>query len=848
MWRDRARRRRVYSDSSNTTQAKKIAKIAKFGFIGVILLVLGSLLLIPIFAISLPSPDKVVRHEGFSTKIYDRNGKVLYDIFSDERRSPVKIADVPEYLKKGTIAIEDKNFYEHEGFDILGTIRGLSRVITRGRAQGGSTLTQQLVKNVLLTSDRNIFRKLQEFILATQIENKYTKDEIMQMYFNETPYGGNAIGVETAAETYFGKNVSELNLVESAFLAGLPQRPTAYSPYSSTPKAYIARTTDVLRRMREDGHITKQQEEEAKNQLPGMQFQAKGANFKAPHFVQYVQKILEERYGAAFVENGGLQVTTTLDLELQEEAQKIVAEEIEKVANAYHITNGAAITFNPETGEILSMVGSKDFNADDYDGQVNVTTSLRQPGSSIKPITYVAAFKEGFTPATLLMDVPTVFPGSASQPEYKPVNYDGKFRGPVQMRYALGNSLNIAAVKTLARVGVKDMLTTAYDLGITSLEPTKENLSRLGLSVTLGGGEVRLLELTNAYGAFVNGGFKAEPIAILEVKDKDGKVLEKKDPKKGQRVISEEDAFLIADILSDNNARKETFGTNSAINIAGRQVAVKTGTTNDRRDNWTIGGTPQEVTGVWVGNNDNSEMKALVSGVSGAAPIWRRITLQALKGKPNVKFAQPNGVVTASVDIISGFREHDGYPSRTEYFKKGTEPNGADPIHTKLKICKNDGKLATPADISGGNYDEKEFFVFKEEDPFDPPNRWQEGILSWLTTQSDSRYHPPTDYCGTANPVNVDFQSPRDQDSNLPNQFTIKVKADSTSEVTLLTLEIDGVNVRSFDALPYSYDADLETGVHTIAAVAKDSNGNQSDRVITIGVGVEWNASATPTP
>ncbi|MEK7526301.1 MAG: PBP1A family penicillin-binding protein, partial [Patescibacteria group bacterium] len=713
MWRDRARRRRVYSDSSNTTQAKKIAKIAKFGFIGVILLVLGSLLLIPIFAISLPSPDKVVRHEGFSTKIYDRNGKVLYDIFSDERRSPVKIADVPEYLKKGTIAIEDKNFYEHEGFDILGTIRGLSRVITRGRAQGGSTLTQQLVKNVLLTSDRNIFRKLQEFILATQIENKYTKDEIMQMYFNETPYGGNAIGVETAAETYFGKNVSELNLVESAFLAGLPQRPTAYSPYSSTPKAYIARTTDVLRRMREDGHITKQQEEEAKNQLPGMQFQAKGANFKAPHFVQYVQKILEERYGAAFVENGGLQVTTTLDLELQEEAQKIVAEEIEKVANAYHITNGAAITFNPETGEILSMVGSKDFNADDYDGQVNVTTSLRQPGSSIKPITYVAAFKEGFTPATLLMDVPTVFPGSASQPEYKPVNYDGKFRGPVQMRYALGNSLNIAAVKTLARVGVKDMLTTAYDLGITSLEPTKENLSRLGLSVTLGGGEVRLLELTNAYGAFVNGGFKAEPIAILEVKDKDGKVLEKKDPKKGQRVISEEDAFLIADILSDNNARKETFGTNSAINIAGRQVAVKTGTTNDRRDNWTIGGTPQEVTGVWVGNNDNSEMKALVSGVSGAAPIWRRITLQALKGKPNVKFAQPNGVVTASVDIISGFREHDGYPSRTEYFKKGTEPNGADPIHTKLKICKNDGKLATPADISGGNYDEKEFFVFK---------------------------------------------------------------------------------------------------------------------------------------
>ncbi|MBX4205822.1 hypothetical protein KW795_01350, partial [Candidatus Microgenomates bacterium] len=397
-----------------------------------------------------------------------------------------------------------------------------------------------------------------------------------------------------------------------------------------------------------------------------------------------------------------------------------------------------------------------------------------------------------------------------------------------------------------ARVGVKDMLTTAYNLGITSLEPTKETLSRVGLSVTLGGGEVKLLELTNAYNAFMNAGHKTEPIAILEVKDKDGKVLEKNDPKKGKKVISEENAFIIANILSDNNARTGTFGPNSLLNIA--NVAVKTGTTNDKRDNWAIGGNANEVTGVWVGNNDNSEMKQVASGVSGASPIWRKITIESLKGKPQVKFEAPAGITTVTVDTISGFKEHDGFASRSEYFKKGTEPQGVDLFHQKLKVCKSDGKLATPSDVASGNYDEKEFFTFKEEDPFAPPNRWQEGILSWMATQSDSRYHPPTDYCGTKNPLNVEFDNPHDRDSNLPTSFTIKIRADSTSEITTMSLELDGKNVRNFDALPYTYEANLTKGVHTIRAIAKDTNGNQSDRTITIGVQVEWNASPSPLP
>src|SRR5258708_7649188 len=378
------------------------------------------------------------------------------------------------------------------------------------------------------------------------------------MYLNEGPYGGKGWGVEAASETYFGKKVSDLNLVESAFIAGLPQSPSYYSPYSGNSKTYVGRTQEVLRRMKEDSYITTSQEKVADDQIQNLQFVGAGGNFEAPHFVQYVQKILEDKYGAQAVEGGGLKVTTAIDLDLQNKAQMVVADEIGKVTDL-HITNGAAVVINPETGEILAMVGSKDFNAKDYDGQVNVTTSLRQPGSAIKPFTYITAFKKGYTAATMLMDVPTTFPGGAANPDYKPVNYDGKYRGPMQLRFGLANSINIIAVKTLALVGIKDVLSTAYDAGITTLAPTQENLNRLGLSMTLGGGEVKLLDLTDAYSIFMNGGSRVDPISILKVEDKDGHVLEENKPQKGKRVVSAEQAFLIADILSDNNARKEIF-------------------------------------------------------------------------------------------------------------------------------------------------------------------------------------------------------------------------------------------------------------------------------------------------
>ena len=498
----------------------------------------------------------------------------------------------------------------------------------------------------------------------------------------------------------------------------------------------------------------------------------------------------------------------------------------------------------------MAMVGSKDFSASDYDGQVNVTLSLRQPGSSIKPFTYVTALKKGYNASTLLLDVPTKFYGGEGQPDYEPVNYDGKFRGPIQLRYALANSVNVPAVKMLAMVGIKDVLTTATDMGLTTLQPTKETLQRVGLSLTLGGGEVRLLDITDGYSAFMNGGFRVDPIAILKVTDQKGKVLEEVKPKKGKRVLTPEQAYMMVDILSDNEARKDVFGVNSLLNIAGRQIAVKTGTTNDKRDNWTIGGNMDAVVGVWVGNNDNSQMLAVASGVSGASPIWRRILLAALTGKSPKTFEVPGGVVTAAVDTFSGYSAHDGYPSRVEKFVDGTQP-GEDPVHVKLKVCKTDGKLATPGDVVSGNYEEKEFYVLKEKDPSaqEGENRWQEGINLCLSSQADSRYHPPSDYCGSTNPVSVEFISPKDQNSNLSNDITIEVRADSTNKITQVELEIDNVKVATLVSRPFKHTTNLNNGVHTIKAIAKDDKNNSSDRTIKIGVNTTWDyVPATPTP
>ena len=846
-WKNNYRQHYTPRQPASRGKSSFIYKIGLLSFLGVLALFLIFGVVFPIFALTLPSPDKLIRRDGYSTKIYDRNGQLLYDIYSNQQRTPIEISQVPDFLKQATIAIEDKNFYNHQGFDAFGILRGLSRQITRGRAQGGSTLTQQLSKNVLLSSDRSVIRKIKEFILSVQVERKYSKDEILQMYLNEVPYGGTAVGIGAASGIYFGKPVSELNLVEASILAGLPQRPTSYSPYGSNPEAYIPRSEEVLRRMREDGYITKDQEEAAVKELPNIKFVGDGAGFKAPHFVMYVKQLLEERYGTSLVETGGLKVTTTLDWDLQEKAQQIVKEEIEKVENL-HITNGAAVVIDPQTGEILWMVGSKDFGAEDYDGQVNVTLSKRQPGSSIKPITYVTGLRNGYTASSVLIDVSTTFPGGIGQPDYKPVSYDGKYRGPVQIRYALANSLNVPAVKMLALVGVDEMLKLGYEMGLETLEPTQDNLNRFGLSLTLGGGEVRLLDLTHAYSAFANGGKKHEVLSILKVEDSKGKILEENKPDLGKRVLDPGEAYIISSILSDPQARADVFGLVSYLNVSGRAVAVKTGTTNDLRDNWTIGWTPQVVVGVWVGNNDNSPMKQVASGVTGASPIWRKIIVESLSGKPAVSFEQPENVVSAEVDTISGFRAHDNFAARTEYFIRGTEPDSEDTIHTNLEICKNGTGLASPSQIAGGQYDQKEYIVLKESDPtagIGSENRWQQAISEWISTQPDERYKAPSDYCDSSNPVNVEFIKPKDKDRIDTSDGKVEVRIDprSTSDIVSVEIELDGEKQATLNAAPWTVTlTGVKNGSHELRAKAKDKNGKESDRRIKIGVNAAWDS------
>jgi 1A family penicillin-binding protein len=852
VWQAKQMKLSGHRSSRNRDKGKLMVRIAMGAFALLVAGIVALVIMFAYFAKDLPSPDKVVRHEGFSTKIYDRTGKLLYDVFSNEKRTPVKLEDLRPDLKEAVVAIEDKSFYTHKGVDPLTPFRIVYNLIFKHRLIGGSSLTQQLVKNALLSNERTITRKVKEFILSLQVESRYSKDEILLMYLNESPYGGTAWGVGEAAQMYFGKQVKDLNLVESAILAGLPQWPSRFSPFSG--KAYEDRTKEVLRRMREDGYISADEEKKALEDLPNVAIATQSGTLEAPHFVFYVKQLLEDKYGEEAVEQGGLRVTTTLDLDLQKQAQEMVAAEVEKVKHL-NINNGAAVVMDVKTGQILTMVGSKNWSDPNYDGKYNVTTALRQPGSSIKPVVYLTALRKGYTASTLLMDTPVTFPGGDAK-DYSPVNYDGKFHGPALVRDALGNSLNIPAVKMLAMVGIKDMLTVAYDMGFTSLEPTADLLKRVGLSMALGGGEVKLLDETAAYSAFANGGLRVDPIAILKVTDIDGKVLEEWKPTEERRAMSPGEAFIISSILSDPEARKMTFGTGSRLEIPGKTVAVKTGTTNDKKDNWTVGWTPSVIVGVWVGNNDNTPMKQVASGVTGASPIWAGIIKTALKNKTDEKFVMPDEVMQLDVDKVSGFRAHDGFESKKEYFIKGTEPWADDSIHKKVKVCKGEGKLATPADIGSGNYDEKEFFYFKEEDPYESQtgkNRWQEGILAWLNEQQDPKYHPPTDYCSNNNPIWVRITEPGDKARVNNRDVKLRVEVDDLSPVRKIEVSVDGSLKYTNNSAPYEVTIpNLLNGYHKVDVRAEDEAGKVGTRYVEFAVNQDYSGppqpTATPTP
>src|SRR3989339_1781014 len=818
---------------------KYLGIFALFGTLASVFLIL---ILFAWFSKDLPNPNRVVRRDGYSTKINDREGNTLYDLFTDVNRVPVDLKDVPITLQQATIAIEDKDFYKHQGFSTWGMVRGFSRLFTRGYAQGGSTLTQQLVKNVLLTSERSLPRKFKELVLSLQIERKFSKDEILQMYLNEAPYGGTAVGIAAGAERYFGKSTRDLNLTESAILAGMPQAPSRYSPYGSNDKAYVPRAEAVLRRMREDGYITVEAEKTSLAELPNVVFREQVANLKAPHFVFYVKDQLVELLGEAAVEQGGFTVTTTMDWELQEFAQKAVTEEIAELTDL-HITNGAAMVIDAEKGEILAMVGSKDYFAPDYDGKVNVVMSLRQPGSAIKPVTYATAFAKGYSPSSMLLDVPTKFPGATAEEFYEPRNYDGKFHGPVQLRFALGSSLNIPAVKLLSLIGLRDMLQTAYDMGLETLAPTTENMKRFGLSVTLGGGEVRLFDLVRSYSVFANGGERVTPISILKV-EKNGKtIFETREPQK-KRVLTEEVAFLINHVLYDNNARLLTFGPNSYLNMSGRPIAVKTGTTNDKRDNWTIGWSTGAVVGVWVGNNDNSAMKEVASGVTGASPIWRKIMLKTWEKYKGSEFSVPTGVEARQVDTVSGYPEHDGYLARADYFIRGTIPTEPDPIHTKVKVCRADeNRLATEVDVARGEYNEKEYYVLANES-----SAWQDDIWAWIDSQGDAKFKVPREYCTANTETVIGFEKPTNESKIDNNTFEVRLRITTSKEIEWVKLYKNGSEIESFgnEKLVVT-NITLPDGTCELMGKVRTKDGSETETKIRIGVKMEWNFVPSPT-
>lgn len=836
---------------------KEMMKTRKFwyrvlwsGLILAVVAFLGVLFVFAWFSKDLPTPNKVVRRDGFSSRIYDRNGELLYDVYKDAKRVPVVWEDIPDSLKNATIAVEDKDFYKHSGFDPLAPFRIIKNVFYFKKLTGGSTLTQQLVKNVLLTSDVTVTRKIKEFILAVQIEARYKKSEILLMYLNEAPYGGNAWGVGVAAEQYFGKSVKDLTLAESAILAGLPQRPSAYSPFSKTPTLYVDRTAHVLARMQEDGYIDESTKQAAYEEAKNYKFRGSSGQLISPHFVFWIKEELAKKYGEDVVEGGGLKITTTLDLKLQKEVEKIVSEEIDKVENL-GISNGAAIVVDPTNGQVLAMVGSRDYLSDKTDGKFNVVTqALRQPGSAIKPVTYLTALKRGYTPATMIMDTPVTFPGVAGQKDYSPQNYTGKYNGPISLAAALGNSVNTTAVKLLADVGLENMLQQAFDMGIRTFEPTPENLRRYGLAVTLGGAEVYMIDLASAYGSFANGGLKVEPVGVLKVEDRSGRVLEEFRYVEGKRVMTKQEAFLISEILQNNNNRVITFGAVNGLIVPNYQVAVKTGTTNDKKDNWTIGWTPNLLVTVWVGNNDNTPMLKVASGVSGASPIWKKIMQYALPLRNKQDFSIPEKIVSLEVDKVSGYPAHNGFPAYNAYFVDGTQPKVNDPIHLKLKVCRGSVGLAPPADVASGSYDEKEFFSFKENDPVskDGKNRWQEGIDKWISEQPDKeKYYPPTELCRNDGSLAVGFESPGDR-TTVGNNFDIKISTNSLKKVTEVKVWANDVEIKSFKDRPFEASVNLSDGLYKLKVRAVDRDGASAEKEIRIGVNKPWDWSPSPTP
>lgn len=813
-----------------------------------ILGVLGFLFITVLFAWAskdLPDPNKLTdRQVAQSTKIYDRTGEhILYEIFSEERRTLVELEDIPQALIDGVIATEDSKFYEHKGIRPFSIVRSvLVGIFTSKRiGSGASTLTQQLVKNAILTSERSYTRKLKELLLTVRLEQKYSKDQILKIYFNEIPYGSTNYGVESAAQSYFGKHVSDLTLAESATLAGMPKAPSAYLNNSEALKN---RRDFVLRRMYEEEYISEEEKNNA--QAEPLEIKQRFHDIDAPHFVLYVKEQLVEIYGEALVETGGLNVITSLDWDMQQVADKVIMgdeEEGNETLTAADADNASLVSIDPKTGHILAMVGSRDFFDDDIDGQFNVATlGKRQPGSSFKPIIYAAAFEKGYTPDTILFDTITNF--AASGKAYSPKNYDLQERGPVSIKKALQGSLNIPAVKALYLVGEKKGVEFAQRLNYSTINDAE----KFGLSLVLGGGEVKLLEHVNAFAAFANSGVQYEPVSILKVEDATGQVLEEWKKKKGEQVLEADIAHTLTGVLSDDEARAYAFGAGGILTLPGRPVAAKTGTTNNYVDAWTVGYTPSIVTGVWAGNTDNTPMNRGFGGSRVAAPLWNAYMREVLQDK-----------------LVEGFPEAPENTAEKPVLRGSTD--GA----ITLQVDKVTGKIATSS--TPAHYIEERtylqphsilHYVQKDDPRGDPPKKpesdpqyvgWETGIQEWITRKQEedpewsvSFEEPPTEYDDIHDlelVPSLEVVYPLEGEILTERTIQTDIRVSAPRGVTKVTYRLDGVYVAVVEEHPFNLnysDDTMSPGEHTLGIIVEDDVGNRLEQE------VKFLLDADPTP
>ena len=802
---------------------------------------------------NLPDPRRLSeRPISQSTKIYDRTGEiVLYEIHGDERRTVVRLSEIPKNMQNATIAAEDVNFYTHIGLDWRGIVRAFVKNLLSGDIrQGGSTITQQLVKKAILSDERTYTRKFKEALLALSIETVYSKDEILEFYLNQIPYGSNAYGVSAAAQIYFSKPVADLTLAESAILASLVKAPTYYF---SRKEELLERKNSIIDRMREQGLITGPEAAAAKKE--NVLFSLHPQSIIAPHFVLYVRDLLSEKYGEEFVEAGGLRVVTSLDAGLQKKAEAAVAAGAER-NEPLGVYNASLVAINPKTGEILAMVGSRSYwdapkpqgcvpgVSCKFDPHVNVSLRARQPGSAFKPFVYATAFKKGYTPETVLLDVPTEFnprctsdgtPGPALRdPEtcYHPQNYDKKFLGPVSLREALAQSRNVPSVKLLYLARIQDSIETASAAGITTLTDP----DRYGLSLVLGGAEVTLLEMTSAFGVFAQDGILYPKTAILRVEDAKGKILEEQKPR-GSAVLDTQTARLITDILSDNVARTPVFGPTSALFFPDRTVAVKTGTTQDYRDAWVVGYTPSIVAGVWVGNNDNSTIDRERLSAMVAAPIWHEFLTGFFETSPPEDFVPPEkenpekpvlrGVYRAGpivkIDSLTGRLVTDFTPPEL------VREKAYGPLATILMFINKEDPLGNPP-----------------ENPWSDPQykNWQEGVRSWASQNAPREESPPT----TVDTVHAPENQPKISFPSLPpggvsplSPREIEVNVSAVFSLREVSFFVDDVLRGAKTAPPlgpssFPLPTPLLPGSHTLRAVAYDVFGNKGVEEVSLTI------------